>query len=136
MDIDFQVTPPKFLFDNEVENFSRAFAMRVCYQAGLSISAATGVSNDSEEFERYNATAFRLLEPMAKAIVEESLERIDDQVRRSVKRCRSISRRQPVPAPKDVDLFTAYAIERAEFYGAFLASEVLNEINSSNKEGE
>lgn len=135
MDIDFEVDPPKFVFDGEVGNFSRAFAMRVCYQAGLSISAATGVHNDSEEFERYNETAFRLLGPMAKAIVEESLERIDDQVKRSVKRCRSISRRQPVPEPKDVDLFTAYIIERAEFYGAFLASEVLNEINSS-KEGE
>ena len=135
MDIDFEVDPPKHLFADEVENFARAFSMAVCYQAGLSISAVTKCEPDSEEFERYNKLAFKLFDPMAKPLVEESLERIADQVSRAVKRSRNVGRRRPIPTANDVDLFAAYMIERAEFYGAFLASEVLNEINS-NKEGE
>jgi hypothetical protein len=135
MDIDFEVDPPKHLFSDETENFARAFSMRVCYQAGLSISAVTNCEPDSEECERYNRLAFKLFDPMAKALVEESLGRIADQVARAVKRSRNVGRRRPIPTADDVDLFAAYMTERAEFYGAFLANEVLNEINS-NKEGE
>ena len=134
MDIDFEVDPPKHLFADEVENFSKAFCMRVCYQAGLSISAVTNCEPDSEACEQYNRLAFKLFEPMAKAIVEESLERIADQVARAVKRSRNVGRRRPIPTANDVDLFAAYMIERAEWAGVFLASEVLNEINSNKEE--
>lgn len=116
------------IFDDEIRNFTKAFSVRVMYQAGQMIAEHTNVEADSEAFEKLNTKAMKIFSPMASDIVSDSLEKLIDQVRRSVKRSRHAIGREPLPREQDVNLFTAYFIERAEFYGAFLAGEVISQI--------
>ena len=122
------------LFEDEVTNFARAFSVRVMYQAGQMIADHLTVEPDGDEFEKLNMRAMEIFKPMSGEIISESLERVIDQVRRAVKRSRHAIGRKPLPDEQDVDLFTCYMIERAEFYGAFLAGEVIAQLNEEGGE--
>ena len=128
-----QIKSPASIFTSEVEYYTKAFSMRVMYQAGLCISAERDLAPDDDELERINAACVDVYDPLAASIVSESLAMLVDQISRCVSRSPRLAKKRPTPTEKDVDLFSAYWTERAEFYGAFIASEVLEKISKEEK---
>ena len=118
---------------SETEYFTKSFSMRVMYQAGLCISAERKLKPDDDELEKINQVCVEVYDPMAADIVSESLAMLVDQISRCVSRSPRLAKKRPTPTENDVELFSAYWIERAEFYGAFIASEVLTKLSQEEK---